>query len=267
MDDYLGRKKGSHMWQHVKNHHRGHSPRRTDFQVSIISQHKSSLTRQVKEAITIRKVQGILLNNKKEYTRCYLPQWQLTGNPNKSKNSKHKYTGDENTDWSEESKKPQRKRKAAKDEELNIPPDGASSLQQSQSEPRSKRAKTSLKSHKYKFYPAPKVTLPLHWTKWAERLGRDESLGTLQKCDDDWLIPENFREIFEDPQGDQILDEVNPAEETIEAGETPDKNKKKRYKKRRAEDMEELTKNSDEFWSEQFIKSYEDPKKIQECMR
>ena len=51
------------------------------FEVKVVRGHRTALSRQVHEAVTIRKAQGTVLNSKEEYSRCTIPTLGLTTTP------------------------------------------------------------------------------------------------------------------------------------------------------------------------------------------
>ena len=74
------------MLKHVALHHKGRRPEEIVFKMRIRSQHKTAFERQITEAVLIRKYAGpYLMNSKKEYNRCYIPQIEVKKNPNETK--------------------------------------------------------------------------------------------------------------------------------------------------------------------------------------
>ena len=63
----------SHMAKHQALEHQNQEP---DFILKVVSYHTSALSRQVKEAIRIRRRggQGSILNSKAEFNRAYIPR-------------------------------------------------------------------------------------------------------------------------------------------------------------------------------------------------
>ena len=63
----------SHMVNHQSLEHPGEPP---DFQFKMVSSHRSALSRQVREAVRIRRRGGMgsILNSKGEFSRCYIPR-------------------------------------------------------------------------------------------------------------------------------------------------------------------------------------------------
>ena len=56
-----------------------HSGEQADFIMRVIGSHESALSRQVSEAVRIRRRggEGQILNSKSEYTRCHIPRLQV----------------------------------------------------------------------------------------------------------------------------------------------------------------------------------------------
>ena len=69
-------KQTSHMRVHQEQHHGGREPR---FMIKPVSFHKTALSRQVSEAVRIRRRggEGAILNSKAEFSRCYIPRLQV----------------------------------------------------------------------------------------------------------------------------------------------------------------------------------------------
>ena len=65
------------MRKHQELHHDGHHPSR--FIMSMVTQSRSTLEKQVGEAIRIKRREeaGAILNSKSEYNRFYIPRLQL----------------------------------------------------------------------------------------------------------------------------------------------------------------------------------------------
>ena len=66
----------SHIFQHQAMEHGGEPP---DFMMRVVSFHKTALSRQIKEAVRIRRRggAGAILNSKSEYNRCHIPRLQM----------------------------------------------------------------------------------------------------------------------------------------------------------------------------------------------
>ena len=76
----------SHMLKHVALHHKDRRPEEITFRMRIRSQHKTAFERQISEAVLIRKFNGpYLMNSKKEYNRCYIPQIEVKKSQNEVK--------------------------------------------------------------------------------------------------------------------------------------------------------------------------------------
>ena len=67
------RAENSHMEKHQSMEHKGEPP---DFIFKVISNHRTALNRQVREAVRIRRRGGAgqILNSKAEYNRCHIPR-------------------------------------------------------------------------------------------------------------------------------------------------------------------------------------------------
>ena len=65
--------KTSHIDKHQQMEHGGEQP---DFHFKVVSYHRTALSRQVKEAIRIRRRGGAsnILNSRSEYNRCHIPR-------------------------------------------------------------------------------------------------------------------------------------------------------------------------------------------------
>ena len=63
----------SHMHKHQQMEHNGAEP---EFIFKVISSHKTALSRQVKEAVRIRRRGGAtnILNSRAEFNRCHIPR-------------------------------------------------------------------------------------------------------------------------------------------------------------------------------------------------
>ena len=70
---YRRKEEGSHIRKHQEQHHPDKDPR---FLVKAISYHRTALSRQIREAVRIRKRGGesSILNSKSEFNRCYIPR-------------------------------------------------------------------------------------------------------------------------------------------------------------------------------------------------
>ena len=65
----------SHMLKHIALYHKDERPDDIKFQIKPLSHHKSAFERQITEAVLIKKNGGQkLMNSKKEYNRCYIPE-------------------------------------------------------------------------------------------------------------------------------------------------------------------------------------------------
>ena len=70
------------MLKHVVNHHPEMNPEHVQFDMKILSSHKTAFERQIREAVLIEKFAGpTLMNSKVEYNRCSIPRIIMkTGN-------------------------------------------------------------------------------------------------------------------------------------------------------------------------------------------
>ena len=84
MDDYRGKKDASHMWKHVATKHQADTT--TEFRFSVIRRFQTAMTRQISEAVRIRRLGGedSLLNSlvPASYNRCSLPRLVVKYNNN-----------------------------------------------------------------------------------------------------------------------------------------------------------------------------------------
>ena len=73
---YIGGKEDNHMRRHQQMEHEGGPP---NFTMRVIESHRTALSRQVGEAVRIRRRggQGSILNSKTEYNRCHIPRLQV----------------------------------------------------------------------------------------------------------------------------------------------------------------------------------------------
>ena len=85
MGDSRTEKENSHIRDHVRERHPEKLPDLVDtqgiaeiFEFKVVQRHRSSLGRQIGEAIQIRRAQGTILNDKLEYNRCELPVLSVT---------------------------------------------------------------------------------------------------------------------------------------------------------------------------------------------
>ena len=73
---YRTGKEDSHLRKHQQLHHDGAPP---IFHLRAVSYHRTALSRQVAEAVRIRRRggAGAILNSKGEYNRCHVPRLRL----------------------------------------------------------------------------------------------------------------------------------------------------------------------------------------------
>ena len=73
---YMGAKKDNHMWKHQEMEHKGEPAK---FIMRVEGSNKSALSRQVSEAVRIRRRggEGNILNSKSEYNRSHIPRLQV----------------------------------------------------------------------------------------------------------------------------------------------------------------------------------------------
>ena len=73
--DYVKKKPENHQWKHQVNDHSGEEDSQLQFKWKVELQCKSALTRQISEAVLIRRRgAGLILNSRAEYNRCRLPR-------------------------------------------------------------------------------------------------------------------------------------------------------------------------------------------------
>ena len=76
--DYMKRKPDNHQWKHQSNDHHGELDSQSQFKFKVELQCKSALTRQISEAVLIRRRGAdMILNSRAEYNRCRLPRLVL----------------------------------------------------------------------------------------------------------------------------------------------------------------------------------------------
>ena len=75
-DDERKMSNKSHMWKHRVLHHQGGT---APFVVKAVSFHKTALSRQAAEAVRIRRRggEGMILNSRAEFNRCFIPRLTL----------------------------------------------------------------------------------------------------------------------------------------------------------------------------------------------
>ena len=72
------------MQTHMLTAHPTHQPPESvqsaaeKFKFKVVRVHKTALSRQLHEAMTIGKAEGVILNSKEEYTRCIIPTLSVT---------------------------------------------------------------------------------------------------------------------------------------------------------------------------------------------
>ena len=73
---YMGAKKDNHMWKHQEMEHKGEPAK---FIMRVEGSHKSVLSRQVREAVRLRRRggEGNILNSKLKYNRSHIPRLQV----------------------------------------------------------------------------------------------------------------------------------------------------------------------------------------------
>ena len=75
-DDEKRRSNKSHMWKHRMLHHQGGA---APFVVKAVSFHRTALSRQAAEAVSIRRRggEGMILNSRAKFNRCFIPRLTL----------------------------------------------------------------------------------------------------------------------------------------------------------------------------------------------
>ena len=77
-DDFRKQKDDSHQFKHTENEHQGPNPPKFEFRV--IGTFRSAMTRQIAEAVRIRREGDAILNSKGVFNRCKLPRLTVEGN-------------------------------------------------------------------------------------------------------------------------------------------------------------------------------------------
>ena len=72
-ESYRGRHKDSHLLKHQEMEHEGAIP---EFIMRVVGRAKTALERQTREAVRIRRRggEGVILNSKAEFNRCFIPR-------------------------------------------------------------------------------------------------------------------------------------------------------------------------------------------------
>ena len=71
LDDYKKAKEDSHMEKHAQTEHLGEE--KPEFAMKVVKYHFNAFSRQIHEAVRIRRRAGVTLNSKGQYNRCQLP--------------------------------------------------------------------------------------------------------------------------------------------------------------------------------------------------
>ena len=74
LKDLEFRRPKTHLLRHCVEEHPSIAPENVDFRMKILTVHKSSFERQIREAVIIDHYAGpLIMNSKLEYTRCGIP--------------------------------------------------------------------------------------------------------------------------------------------------------------------------------------------------
>ena len=122
MNDYVKKKPDSHRFKHETTDHPAEAP--PEFKFNVIATYKSALTRQIAEAVMIRRRGDKILNSKGMYNRCRLPRLMVENqdldrkNEEEIKTRRKKQEEKVNQEWRKieisSKRKPEENRKPAK---------------------------------------------------------------------------------------------------------------------------------------------------------
>ena len=74
------RLEGSHVWLHILAYHRDDDiGLESSFKLSVVSTHRTAFPRQLNEVIIMNNAKGIIMNWKREYKSCIIPQLTAGG--------------------------------------------------------------------------------------------------------------------------------------------------------------------------------------------
>ena len=90
-DDFAKKKEDSHQFKHTENDHHGPNPPKFEFRV--VGTFQSAMTRQIAEAVRIRREGDAILNSKGVFNRCKLPRLVVEGSE-KEEERKERKDGD-----------------------------------------------------------------------------------------------------------------------------------------------------------------------------
>ena len=76
-DDFAKQREDSHQFKHTENDHQGLTPPKFEFRV--VGTFQSAMTRQIAEAVRIRREGDVILNSKGVFNRCKLPRLTVEG--------------------------------------------------------------------------------------------------------------------------------------------------------------------------------------------
>ena len=109
--DFHKQKTDSHQYKHVQTEHAGQLP--PPFEFRVVAKFNSALTRQISEAVMIRRREGRILNSKGVYNRCRLPRLTLEDQPKQDRNEeKQKFEIPELENWQKQENRRKRKNDA-----------------------------------------------------------------------------------------------------------------------------------------------------------
>ena len=78
LKDLEFRRPKTHLLRHCVEEHPSIAPENVDFRMKILTVHKSSFERQIREAVIIDHYAGpLIMNSKLEYTRCGIPKMEM----------------------------------------------------------------------------------------------------------------------------------------------------------------------------------------------
>ena len=106
--DYTKEKTDSHQYKHVQSDHDGQVP--PTFEFRVLAKFNSALTRQISEAVMIRRREGKILNSKGVYNRCKLPRLTLEDQPKQDRTeTTMKFGTDVTLNWQKQGDRRKRK--------------------------------------------------------------------------------------------------------------------------------------------------------------
>ena len=106
--DFNKEKSDSHQFKHVQTDHAGQEP--PSFEFRVVAKFNSALTRQISEAVMIRRREGKILNSKGVFNRCRLPRLTLEDQPKQDRNEAVQNLGINDTEeWHKQADRRKRK--------------------------------------------------------------------------------------------------------------------------------------------------------------